>query len=326
MGVGEAWRALGRPGWLQRGPARRPGWAAPPRRATGSGQPRFNEARPGGRDGRSTPTPSWPSCSSFNEARPGGRDGRIEAKIARTRLQSLQRGPARRPGWACPGCSRCHRDNVGFNEARPGGRDGRLLYEQRYPDLPPLQRGPARRPGWAAGPDRGGRAVLLQASTRPGPEAGMGGERGSRPRRRDGSFNEARPGGRDGRSLSVGPSAHLFLLQRGPARRPGWAIHELDPAAAAGLLQRGPARRPGWAHRLAVGVQLLRLRLQRGPARRPGWAPPGHHGRDGPGLASTRPGPEAGMGEVLVEGVAHRLDASTRPGPEAGMGVDEVKR
>ena len=41
---------------------------------------------------------------------------------------------------------------------------------------------------------------VLHASTRPGPEAGMGGPSGLPPSCRSRSFNEARPGGRDGRT------------------------------------------------------------------------------------------------------------------------------
>ena len=39
----------------------------------------------------------------------------------------------------------------------------------------------------------------------------------------------------------------IRLLQRGPARRPGWALKDRDIALGTRLLQRGPARRPGWA-------------------------------------------------------------------------------
>ena len=66
-----------------------------------------------------------------------------------------------------------------------------------------LQRGPARRPGWAQAPHGDGpRGRRGGASTRPGPEAGMG---ASEP-----PATTRAPG----------------VLQRGPARRPGWALQE----------------------------------------------------------------------------------------------------
>ena len=61
------------------------------------------------------------------------------------------------------------------------------------------------------------------ASTRPGPEAGMGAS--------------------SNKTTCCVPS----MLQRGPARRPGWAAQDEGRPFTGHWLQRGPTRRPGWA-------------------------------------------------------------------------------
>ena len=225
-----------RPGWadppkttavpplpLQRGPARRPGWAALPVGHSRAGLARFNEARPGGRDGRLQGHPARAPGADAS-TRPGpeaGMGGEGPDHLPPPR-DLLQRGPARRPGWADMGRSYPRTCLTCFNEARPGGRDGRRW----------------RRTGCC--------------STR--------------------RFNEARPGGRDGREELLEAVSRFEVLQRGPARRPGWAARGRSPPPRTPMLQRGPARRPGWA---LAGKPLGgddSNALQRGPARRPGWA------------------------------------------------------
>ena len=206
-----------------------------------------------------------------------------------------------------------------FNEARPGGRDGR-----RRAHHPPARRPASTRPGPEAG--MGGDKqpevqTVVEASTRPGPEAGMGdgvggqgrGDRGASTRpgpeagmgveRVHGVGLSARASTRPGPEAGMGAAGLVpataagSSLQRGPARRPGWAteglaLHITHPVE----LQRGPARRPGWAVAFFT-KSLQQAALQRGPARRPGWASRGRVGPEPPDAASTRPGPEAGMGD-----------------------------
>ena len=222
--------------------------------------------------------------------------GGVSNWSSHARFTRLQRGPARRPGWASgTGCGTVW-GTWSFNEARPGGRDGRSAPARR--PWPPTARFNEARPGGRDGrglPDAGLR-VHRRASTRPGPEAGMGGSRG-RPRERPVAAS-TRPGPEAG--MGVVPRAAEQLRHDGASTRPGpeagmGAVWRGDAATLSGL-QRGPARRPGWASQNRLMFSPAKSSLQRGPARRPGWARPAR--QDGPEApqASTRPGPEAGMG------------------------------
>ena len=183
-----------------------------------------------------------------------GAHGALALAAAQT---GLQRGPARRPGWAPSACLlivallACASTRpgpeagmgamnmrkrtppaIGFNEARPGGRDGRSSQPSPSAMHPVLQRGPARRPGWA-GLDSGAASRIISRLQRgPARRPGWARARTRRPAPTRIGFNEARPGGRDGRTKIALFDNRLGELQRGPARRPGWATTRRRPPSS----------------------------------------------------------------------------------------------
>ena len=201
MGVRRGKVSARSPSSLQRGPARRPGWASPRLVPALSSYTRLQRG-PARRPGWAVAEPPQVGRRRVAASTRPGPEAGMGAYVGVPGLSALfelQRGPARRPGWAMTISMGLDGGLTGLQRG-PARRPGWAAPSKTDSPAPKsLQRGPARRPGWALPPRARGR-LRPEASTRPGPEAGMGGASRRRLSPMSCRFNEARPGGRDGRS------------------------------------------------------------------------------------------------------------------------------